>query len=330
MRTWRRWLVLRLLSSAAVIGVISTHTAQATSTADKCEATKLGTAGKYHFCRLKAQAKAVKLGGSPDFSKCDAAYGTKWTQAENTGGGMCPSNADEAAMQAFITEETSAIASALTGGTLPEAVLSCKADLTTCNATLASCLAGISVVLKTGQTTSYGAGSDGDLQKGAARSFTDNGDGTITDNTTGLMWEKKSRDGLIHDFGNTYTWSGVSYYFDTDIMDGTITSTFLATLNSGSGFAGHTDWRIPNLNELLTLVEYQNQIPAVDSVFNTNCVPSCTVTTCSCTQPNTYWSSTTHAGPPEYAWSVDFYYGLASFDFKSSNLHVVRAVRGGL
>ena len=93
------------------------------------------------------------------------------------------------------------------------------------------------------QTTTYGTGSDGDLQKGAARSFTDNGDGTITDNMTGLMWEKKSDDGTIHDKDNTYTWGLTSSPYT---MNGTMVTTFLAALNGGGGFAGHTDWRIPN------------------------------------------------------------------------------------
>jgi hypothetical protein len=101
--------------------------------------------------------------------------------------------------------------------------------------------------LKTGQTTPFGTGSDGNVKKGVARSYTDNGDGTITDNKTGLMWEKKDQSGPsgIHDVHYTYTWSGPSYG-SSYIMDGTITSTFLAALNGGSGFAGHTDWRIPN------------------------------------------------------------------------------------
>ena len=130
---------------------------------------------------------------------------------------MCRSNGDEAAVQTFITAHTDALDAALDGGGLPGG---------TC----------ASVVLKTGQTTAYGAGTDGDLQKGAPRSYTDNGDGTITDNTTGLMWEKKDRAGGIHDWGNQYTWSGSSYG-STNIMDGTITTTFLAGLNAGTGFA---------------------------------------------------------------------------------------------
>src|SRR2546430_848035 len=58
----------------------------------------------------------------------------------------------------------------------------------------------------TGQTTSsprppYHAGDDGDIQAGATLSYTDNGDGTITDNNTCLMWGKKSEDGSIHEIG---------------------------------------------------------------------------------------------------------------------------------
>lgn len=74
-------------------------------------------------------------------------------------------------------------------------------------------------VLQTGQTTCYDSlglvidctdtGQDGDLQTGVVRSYTDNLDGTITDNTTGLMWERLTDDQYqspIHFYGFTYTW----------------------------------------------------------------------------------------------------------------------------
>ena len=66
------------------------------------------------------------------------------------------------------------------------------------------------------------------MQAGATLSYTDNSDGTITDNNTGLMWEKKDDSGGIHDQDNTYTWwGGVSEGF---LMDGTMVTEFLATL----------------------------------------------------------------------------------------------------
>jgi hypothetical protein len=182
--------------------------------------------------------------------------------------------------------------------------------------------------LKTAQTAAYGTGTDGDLQKGDARSFTDNGDGTITDNKTGLMWEKKDRSGGIHDYSTTYTFSGASYG-TTNLMDGTITTTFLAALNAGGGFAGHTDWRIPNRFELESLINLQNPSPAVDPIFNTNCVASCTVTSCSCTQGGSHFPSTTYQSTPGNAWIVDFLDGNLH-KFAKNTSQYVRAVRGGL
>src|SRR5262245_21387303 len=82
-----------------------------------------------------------------------------------------------------------------------------------------------------------GTGQDGDIRAGAALSYTDNVDGTITDNNTGLMWEKQSDDGSIHDRDTTYSWANAF-------------AVHIAGLNAGAGFAGHTDWRLPNIREL--------------------------------------------------------------------------------
>ncbi|MBI1816547.1 MAG: DUF1566 domain-containing protein [Deltaproteobacteria bacterium] len=180
-----------------------------------------------------------------------------------------------------------------------------------------------------GQTTSYGTGSDGDVQPGATLAYTDNGDGTITDTNTGLMWEKKSDNGSIHDKDNTYTWGmNTSPY----TMNGTMVTAFLAALNGGGGFAGRTDWRIPSIKELQSIVNYEIAYPGptVSPAFSTGCVASCTVTTCSCTASSGYWSSTTTANsPPNYAWVVTFGYGDVYSDYKPLP-DSVRAVRGGL
>jgi hypothetical protein len=146
--------------------------------------------------------------------------------------------------------------------------------------------------------------------------YVDNGDGTITDLNTHLMWEKKSADGSIHDQGNQYVW------VDTF-------STFIGGLNAGGGFAGHTDWRLPNVKELQSIVNYENVGPAVSAAFNANCAPGCTVTTCSCTPSGFYWSATTYAGLPGNAWYVHFYFGSVDFNGKARNDYV-RAVRSGL
>src|SRR5262249_57053434 len=94
----------------------------------------------------------------------------------------------------------------------------CQGDLATCNEDLSACQATPQGQrLKTGQTQCWdttgtvipcaGTGQDGELQKGLARAYVDNGDGTITDTKTGLMWEKQSDDGTLNDKDNVYTWA---------------------------------------------------------------------------------------------------------------------------
>jgi hypothetical protein len=186
----------------------------------------------------------------------------------------------------------------------------------------------------TGQTTAYTANKkdnistavavpdDGTVRAGAALSYTDNGDGTITDPTTGLMWEKKGDNGGLHDKDNGYTWSGIGS--QETIWD------WLDDVNAegGTGFAGYSDWRIPNAKELQSLVNFQNGAPMTSTAFNVNCVVGATVLTGSCTAPASYFSSTTWARSTSMAWGVSFYEGLLYAYDKAAGLRV-RAVRGG-
>jgi hypothetical protein len=182
---------------------------------------------------------------------------------------------------------------------------------------------GSSCLPATGQTTCWdssgnsiacaGTGQDGDLQKGAALAYTDNGDGTITDNNTGLVWEKKSSDGGIHDKSATYSWAS--------------TFTLIGQLNT-MNFAGHNDWRVPNVRELESIIDHDIDGPAVTGAFNNNCMTGCTVTTCSCTGSGVSWSSTTYIPSPAEAWVLNFGAGEV-FPSGKSNNHFVRAVRGG-
>ncbi len=161
---------------------------------------------------------------------------------------------------------------------------------------------------------------DGTVEAGADLTYIDNGDGTITDTRTGLMWEKKSDDGGLHDKDNNYWWSGNSV--EETIWD------WLADINAGAGFAGHNDWRVPNVKELLSIVSYQNTPLAISAAFNNNCVAGTTVLTGSCTFIHTYWSSTTWAESTGLAWAVSFNHGDA-FPYSKPTTFRVRAVRGG-
>jgi len=88
------------------------------------------------------------------------------------------------------------------------------------------------------------------------------------------------------------------------------------------------DWRLPNVKELQSIVNYETFNPSVSAEFNTGCEANCTVTTCSCTAGSLYWSSTSVAASPASAWVVFFFRGDVSFAGKSNALPV-RAVRGG-
>ncbi len=160
-----------------------------------------------------------------------------------------------------------------------------------------------------------GTGHDGDIQAGVPLAYMDNGDGTMTDLNTGLMWEKKSNDGSIHDKDNLYNWA------DTFAVH-------VAGLNTAS-FAGYTDWRVPNVKELQSIVDYETSFPSVDPVFNSGCVAACTVTTCSCTVPDHYWSSTSSAFIPSVAWGVFFASGFQG-GIGKGGFNFARAVRGSL
>jgi hypothetical protein len=163
---------------------------------------------------------------------------------------------------------------------------------------------------------------DGVVKAGGALSYLDNGDGTVTDLNTGLMWEKKSQDGSLHNVDRIFAWS--SPLTDT-VWD------WVADVNAegGVGFAGYSDWRIPNVKELQSIIDYGRSLQSVDPAFNNHVSDGCSVLHCSATASSLYWSATSVAADPVFlAWSVDFANGFVFF-FNKSNTFPVRAVRGG-
>jgi hypothetical protein len=181
----------------------------------------------------------------------------------------------------------------------------------------------------TGQTTAYTANrydgitaavavpDDGTVQAGATLSYTDNGNGTITDNNTGLVWGKKGDNGGLHDKDNSYYWSGNG--IEETVWD------WLDDVNTAA-FGGYQDWRIPNVRELLSIMDFQN-LWAVPAAFNNNCVSGATVLTGSCSFQSLYWTSTTRFISPSMAWTLSNYGSVYPYS-KPSNFRI-RAVRGG-
>ena len=120
-------------------------------------------------------------------------------------------------------------------------------------------------------------------------SYTDNGNGTVTNTSTGLMWQQ---------IGSSGTWEqALSYCENLSLAD-------------------YTDWRLPTIKELRSLVDYSRLNPAISKTYFPDAVSSF------------YWASTTLASGTNGAWGVDFDYGGDGHDDKHTSYYV-RAVRGG-
>lgn len=168
---------------------------------------------------------------------------------------------------------------------------------------------------RTGQTQSIYAGDDGELQKGVAwpdQRFADNGDGTVTDNLTGLVWLRNANCiGTNHqefDLDGKVAWQ--------QALD------FIAGVNDGPYAdcgAGHTDWRLPNKKELYSLVDYGRKYPALDTGHPFQNVLNWR-----------YWSSSSWYEVPSQAWVVDMAYGDFYSDYKTGGQSAVWPVRGGM
>ena len=180
---------------------------------------------------------------------------------------------------------------------------------------------------KTGQATCYnesgaiidcsGTGQDGELQSGVTwpnPRFTNNGDQSVTDNLTGLIWTKDA------DLMKTRDPS-----FDTDgtPQDGVVTRqhalNYIKKLNS-ENYQGHNDWRLPNRNELESLVNKGQTNPA--TWLNTQGFSN--------VQPDYYCSSSTNVSWTDEAWFVHMRDGYTSGWNKSYGVFHVWPVRSGL
>lgn len=161
----------------------------------------------------------------------------------------------------------------------------------------------------TGQTISYTFGDDGDIKAGMEwpePRFVDNGDGTVTDTLTGLMWLKDG--GCL----KKRNWS--------DALVSIIEMNANPERYSCEGYsADYTDWRMPNIREMESLINYGEPDSSVwlDTGGFTNINGSW------------YWSSTTNINKPNKAYAVNMTKTKRKFITKKKKTFVI-PVRGML
>lgn len=164
----------------------------------------------------------------------------------------------------------------------------------------------------TGQTGDYTAtfGEDSDYIINPP-SYNDNGDGTVTDNVTGLMWQQQDDD-------VTYNW-----YEATGTADTTYNPSGATDVCGSLRTVGYTDWRLPTVQELQLIADYGENFPTIDQTFfpNTNVIDINGFY-------EYYWSSTFKPSNPAHAWFVEFAFG-GVYTNANFTTKYVRCVRGG-
>lgn len=182
-------------------------------------------------------------------------------------------------------------------------------------------------VLDEGCTTNTPAGQDGKLQKGVAwpnPRFTKNTNGTVTDNLTGLIWLQNALCPVFFP-GDTSVNGNYRYWLQA----------MTAANSLASGSCGLTDgstagqWRLPNVRELQSLLDYAHFNPALSNAAGTGHWTEGDPFT-NVSEGFKYWTSTTKVGANNnYIWTVYTINGQVSDLHRTLDQSYVWPVRGG-
>lgn len=126
--------------------------------------------------------------------------------------------------------------------------------------------------------------------------FTRDSNGVVTDNITHLKWQDNYSD--VGDNVPSFNWEDAIAYCEQLTL------------------SGYSDWRLPNKNELLSIIDYNQSEPGINFHFNV-------------TTGGDYWTSTTDAALHNQAWYVRFNYGDSGSFRKDFTHNQVRCVRAG-
>ena len=157
----------------------------------------------------------------------------------------------------------------------------------------------------TGQTASYRSGDDGFYEFGAPFRYETRvfpplvgTQWIVVDHKTGLIWPQSGySEGCA--WGQQTDWDSVIDWCNSLV------------------FGGYDDWRLPNMKELQSIIDYGTDSPAIDTTYFTNTK-----------WLDYYWTSTTVNNATPYAWAIVFQNGSDHIGDKD-NHYYLRAVRGG-
>lgn len=146
----------------------------------------------------------------------------------------------------------------------------------------------------------------------AVTPFTVNSNGTVTDGTTSLVWDQC-----------TYGLSGNTCDAGAAMLGTWPQALMAAVAANAANYKGFSDWRVPNKNELESIVKRDTYLPAIDTTIFPN-----TPITGNPVLYDSTWTSTTDAALPSGSWVVDFFVGY-TFVKSKNDANYVRLVRSG-